>query len=81
MILAIRAKTEGSTDASALQLLSDIEHEPVCDTRCNANAVQDSSRDHGTDANIVQDVENVDGLFLDGKASAQMLQHAEGFMA
>jgi DNA helicase TIP49 (TBP-interacting protein) len=37
--------------------------------------------DHGTDANIVQDVENVDGLFLDGKASAQMLQHAEGFMA
>jgi hypothetical protein len=30
---------------------------------------------------LSEDIENVDGLFLDGKASAQMLQHAEGFMA
>jgi RuvB-like protein 1 (pontin 52) len=82
-ILAIRAKTEGlDVDASALQLLSDIGARTSL--RYAVQMLTPSkilAETMGRTQILSEDVENVDGLFLDGKASAQMLQHAEGFMA
>jgi RuvB-like protein 1 (pontin 52) len=81
-IISIRAKTEEleMTD-EALQLLGDI------GARTSLRyAVQMLSpakilaETCGRSEIAPQDIHSVDGLFLNGKASAQMLQHAEGFM-
>jgi RuvB-like protein 1 (pontin 52) len=82
-ILAIRAATEGlDLDETALQLLADIggrtslryANQMLTPAKIMAETM-------GRTQILSEDVESVDGLFLDGKASAHMLQHSEGFMA
>jgi RuvB-like protein 1 (pontin 52) len=81
-IVAIRAKTEGIKIApEALEKLGQV------GVRTSLRyAVQMLSPSHmmaetvGRDEVLVEDIDVVDGLFLDGKASAQMLQSATGFL-
>jgi RuvB-like protein 1 (pontin 52) len=81
-ILAIRAKTEGLEVCSkALQLMSDIGARTSLRYAVQMlTPAKILAETMGRTQILSEDVENVDDLFLDGKASAQMLQHAEGFM-
>jgi len=81
-ILSIRAKTEElQVSKEALQLLGDIGTRTslryAVQMLTPAKVLAECS---GRTEILPEDVRGVDGLFLDGKASAQLLQQSEGFM-
>lgn len=82
-ICQIRASTEGmELQPEALQLLGVIAQRSSLRYAIQLLTPSKLMADtHGRETIQVSDIEDVDALFLDGKASAQMLATTEGFMA